>query len=63
MLRNRPIQWEIDETMERFQKILEAMGREHDPDAMKRIEASAKAHYAKVEKLQALLEQAQTPAN
>lgn len=58
-----PIQWEIDETMERFQKILEAMGREHDPDAMKRIEASAKAHYAKVEKLQALLDQAQTPAN
>ena len=53
------LQWEIDETMQRFEKILAAMSREHDPDAQARIEAAAKAHYAKLERLQALLDEAQ----
>lgn len=59
MLEPLPIQWEIDETMQRFEKILAAMSREHDPDAQARIEAAAKAHYAKLERLQALLDEAQ----
>ena len=53
-----PIQWEIDETLARFEKILASMSREHDPDTAARIEASARAHYDKLERLQALLDEA-----
>lgn len=62
LLHPQPIQWEIDETMSRFEKILTSMGREYDPDTAARIEASARAHYDKLEKLQALLEEAQAKA-
>lgn len=57
-----PLQWEIDETMARFEKILASISREHDPATAARIEASARAHHEKLEKLQALLEEAQAKA-
>ena len=54
-----PLQWQIDENMVRMQKILEALGREQDPACRDRIEASLKSLYQKIEKQQALLDQAQ----
>ena len=45
--------------LERMQKLLEALGREQDPASKDRIEASLKTLYQKIERQQALLEQAQ----
>lgn len=53
------LQWQIDEGMMRMEKILEALGREQDPASRDRIEASLKTLYQKIERQQALLEQAQ----
>lgn len=57
-----PLQWQIDEGMERMQKMLEALSREQEPDSRDRIEASLKTMYQKIEKQQALLEEAQARA-
>ena len=54
-----PLQWQIDEGMERMGKMLEALNREQDPTSRERIEASLKTLYQKIEKQQALLEEAQ----
>ena len=54
-----PLQWQIDEGMERMGKMLEALSREQDPTSRERIEASLKTLYQKIEKQQALLEEAQ----
>lgn len=57
-----PLQWQIDEGMERFQKLLEAMSREEDPSTRERIEAACRASYKRIEQLQSLLEEAQAKA-
>ncbi len=55
-----PLQKELQETQERLQRLLEAEQGEQPPDSKQRIQAAIKAHRAAIERLEDMINKADT---
>lgn len=53
-----PLEWELEEVQDRIGKMLEALGREEDPDSRHRLETAISAHRKKAGELAILISKA-----